>query len=294
MNTSILYFLTVAPLLYFGIWLIAQESLVGSERLARFLNRGPGGKEEPPWGSRSIVTPAIRGQSQAKYRKFPLSLISTRGLPILNGKFSRPRKIDDLILGITILVLLLLGILYLAIKLVKAPFFAIVSLLALSAFLQQQKIKDQEKAWQKNLDAELPGVIQMLTLMISSGISPLRAIELIASRTDSNLASELSLIIERVREGDSSSQALEGFARRVDTLDARRFSNAISMALERGSPLIPVLTALVGDARNEEKVRMLRKVGKSEIALMIPVVFLLLPISVLFALFPSFVGLQMF
>jgi tight adherence protein C len=66
------------------------------------------------------------------------------------------------------------------------------------------------------------------------------------------------------------------------------------MALERGSPLIPVLSALVGDARNEEKVRLLRRVGKAEIALMVPVVFLLLPISVLFALFPSFVGLQMF
>jgi tight adherence protein C len=130
--------------------------------------------------------------------------------------------------------------------------------------------------------------------MVASGISPLRAIELIALDTNSELSSELFQILERVRQGDSSSQALEVFARRVNTLDARRFSNAISMALERGSPLIPVLSALVGDARNEEKVRLLRRVGKAEIALMVPVVFLLLPISVLFALFPSFVGLQMF
>lgn len=294
MNTSILHFFTVAPLLYFGIWLIAQETLVGSERLAKILSRGPSETRDKPLASKLRGLSGIRGKTLVRRRGYLIANTSSLGSTIFKGKFSAPRKLDDLILGITILALILLGILYIALKYAKAPLFAIISLLALVAFLQQQKIKDQEKSWQRNLDAELPGIIQMLTLMISSGISPLRAIELIAVRTDSNLAAELSLIIERVRLGDSSSQALEGFARRVDTLDARRFSNAISMALERGSPLIPVLTALVGDARNEEKVRMLRKVGKSEIGLMIPVVFLLLPISVLFALFPSFVGLQMF
>jgi tight adherence protein C len=39
---------------------------------------------------------------------------------------------------------------------------------------------------------------------------------------------------------------------------------------------------------------MLRRAGKAEIALLLPVVFLLLPISVLFALFPSITQLQAF
>jgi tight adherence protein C len=59
------------------------------------------------------------------------------------------------------------------------------------------------------------------------------------------------------------------------------------VAIERGSPLTPILSALVRDCRVDAKNAMLRKAGKSEILLMVPVVFLLLPISVLFALFPS-------
>jgi tight adherence protein C len=134
----------------------------------------------------------------------------------------------------------------------------------------------------------------MLTLMISSGIAPLRAIEIISERCESNLSFELGILIDQVKRGESSSQALDLFAKRIDTLDSRRFSNAISMALERGSPLIPVLTSLVSDVRNEEKFRLLKRAGKAEIALMVPVVFLLLPISVVFALYPSFTNMQMF
>jgi tight adherence protein C len=256
MNFPVLNFFTVAPLLYFGIWLIAQESLLGSERLANYM--------------KGLTNPGRVKDS------------------------TRTRNLEHLTLVTTALLLVLLGILAIALNYAKTPLFMLITICTLAAWLQKKKLKDKQDAWQERLDSELPGLIQMLTLMVASGISPLRAIELIALDTNSELSYELIQILERVRQGDSSSQALEVFARRVNTLDARRFSNAISMALERGSPLIPVLSALVGDARNEEKVRLLRRVGKAEIALMVPVVFLLLPISVLFALFPSFVGLQMF
>jgi tight adherence protein C len=256
MNFPVLNFFAVAPLLYCGIWLIAQESLLGSERLASYMK-------------------GLTNPGRVK-------------------DLTRTRNLEHLTLVTTALLLVLLGILVIALNYAKTPLFMVITICTLGVWLQKKKLKDQQDAWQERLDSELPGLIQMLTLMIASGISPLRAIELIALETNSDLSSELLQILERVRQGDSSSQALEAFARRVNTLDARRFSNAISMALERGSPLIPVLSALSGDARNEEKVRLLRRVGKAEIALMVPVVFLLLPISVLFALFPSFVGLQMF
>jgi len=38
----------------------------------------------------------------------------------------------------------------------------------------------------------------------------------------------------------------------------------------------------------------LQRAGKAEISLMIPIVFLILPISILFALFPSFEQLNSF
>lgn len=281
MNFPILNFFAIAPLLYFGIWLIAQESLLGSQRLAKYMK-----------GATNLGR--TNDLSQTKNLSRTKNSTRNRTIHLSNPGLSRTRNLENLTLVVTVLVLVLIGALAIALKYAKTPLFVLITILTSAAWLQRKKLKDQENAWQESIEGELPGLIQMLTLMIASGISPLRAIELIALNTDSELSSELLQLLERVRQGDSSSQALEAFARRVNTLNARRFSNAISMALERGSPLIPVLSALVGDARNEEKVRLLRRVGKSEIALMVPVVFLLLPISVLFALFPSFSGLQMF
>ena len=261
---------------------------MGSERLASYL-KGAKKLGQEKDSRRADNSRQIKNPSQSKSPRRAKNSSRNRAIHL-----SQSRNLEHITLIATVLVLVLIGTLAISLKYAKAPLFVLITILTSVAWLQKKKLKDKENAWQSRLDGELPGLIQMLTLMIASGISPLRAIELIALNADSELSSELLQVLERVRQGDSSSQALEVFARRVNTLDARRFSNAISMALERGSPLIPVLSALVGDARNEEKVRLLRRVGKSEIALMVPVVFLLLPISVLFALFPSFAGLQKF
>lgn len=306
MRVEFLHVLTVAPVLYIGIWLVARESLLGSDRLERLLYKNQRASNSVKANKESSAL-SFLGRLM-RPRSIPLGPISPKSISpgqispkSVPSRFMRPEarefqsiKVDDLVFRLTITILVSTLIVLLALNYFRGPFFTLTSIMLFVALVQQRKLKEERRSWQKQLDDELPGLIQMLTLMISSGISPLRSIELLSKRTDSHLASELRLVIDSVKLGDSSSQALDAFARRVNTLESRRFSNAISMALERGSPLIPVLTALIGDARNEEKNRLLRRAGKSEIALMVPVVFLLLPISVLFALFPSFTRLQLF
>jgi tight adherence protein C len=260
MEIHLLHLLVVAPILYLGISLMAEETLIGSDYLPKLLN------------------------NDSTERAQKLSLM----------KSLKIKRLDDLMLVVVVLVLVLTLVTIVALKYAKVPFLLLISLFGAAILIQQRKLQSVKDAWRKNLDGELPGLLQMLTLMISSGIAPLRAIEIVSQRCESNLSAELGILIDQIKSGDSSSQALDDFAKRIDTLDSRRFSNAISMALERGSPLVPVLTSLVGDARNEEKMQLLRRAGKSEIALMIPVVFLLLPISVVFALYPSFTNMQMF
>lgn len=260
MEIELLHLLVVVPILYLGISLIAEETLIGSDYLPKLLN----------------------GDLTDRVHK----LTWTKSL--------KTKRLDDLMLVVVVLALVFTLATFVAIKYARVPFLALLSLCAATILIQQRKLESGKDAWRENLDGELPGLLQMLTLMISSGMAPLRAIEIISERCESNLSFELGILIDQVKQGESSSQALDQFAKRIDTLDSRRFSNAISMALERGSPLIPVLTSLVGDARNEEKMRLLRRAGRSEIALMVPVVFLLLPISVVFALYPSFTNMHMF
>jgi tight adherence protein C len=59
------------------------------------------------------------------------------------------------------------------------------------------------------------------------------------------------------------------------------------VAVERGTPLAEVLRAQAQDVREEGRRRLMEEGGKKEIAMMIPVVFLILPVTVLFALYPG-------
>ena len=243
MPSPLLLFMTIAPLLFFGIWIIAEESFVGS----------------------NFAVERLRG------RRFESALTI-----VLFGIF------------------LFVGIVLALWDRARQPIFLLV---AISLLFSAQFLRRRErdfKSWQKDIDLELPGFIQTMALMISSGTSPIRAIELIAQRAESVLAKELRSVVRSVTQGMPANQAIDSMVRRIDSPGIRKFGNSIVIAIERGSPLVPVLMSLASDFRADSKNELLRRAGKAEIALMIPVVFLLLPLSVLFALFPSVTQLQGF
>jgi tight adherence protein C len=63
-------------------------------------------------------------------------------------------------------------------------------------------------------------------------------------------------------------------------------------ALDRGSPLAEVLRVQAADAREHARRDLLEAAGKKEIGMMIPLVFLILPVTVAFAVWPGLFVLQ--
>jgi len=55
-----------------------------------------------------------------------------------------------------------------------------------------------------------------------------------------------------------------------------------------------VLQRHAAEARQNQRNILMNKAGKAEITMMVPVVFLILPVSVLFALWPSLTHLNFF
>ena len=72
----------------------------------------------------------------------------------------------------------------------------------------------------------------------------------------------------------------------------RRLTNSIQIAIQRGTPILDVLNNQVVALNKQINLELLKKSGKSEIALLIPVVFLILPVSISFAIWPSIYGLN--
>jgi len=53
-----------------------------------------------------------------------------------------------------------------------------------------------------------------------------------------------------------------------------------------------VLRAQAGDAREAAKRELIESAGRKEIAMLVPLIFLILPVTICFALFPGYLVLQ--
>ena len=86
---------------------------------------------------------------------------------------------------------------------------------------------------------------------------------------------------------------MQGLADRTALGPLARFVEGIVIALERGTPMAKVLRAQAVDVRAARKRELLAAGGRREIAMLVPGVFLLLPITVVFALYPGLVTLTL-
>lgn len=144
------------------------------------------------------------------------------------------------------------------------------------------------------IESEFPSLIEILTLAIGAGESPSMAVKRIAGRATGVLPSEFMQITKEIENGKSFTFALDSLSRRTKSPVVRRFADSMAIAISRGTPLVETLIHSIRETRSAERIKMLNIAAKAEIAMMIPVVFLILPISILFAMFPSMASLDLF
>ncbi|CAB4897056.1 MAG: pilus assembly protein TadB [Actinobacteria bacterium] len=140
---------------------------------------------------------------------------------------------------------------------------------------------------------EFPTVAELLALAVTAGEGPVGALERVHRLSAGELSREIGRALDDARAGAGLVQALEGIAQRTTLAPLARFVDGVAIAVERGTPLADVLRAQAVDVREAGKRALLEAAGRKEIAMMVPVVFLVLPVTVLFALFPGFYGLDL-
>jgi len=172
--------------------------------------------------------------------------------------------------------------------LLAAGIFTIGGVLARDRYLTKQVAQREER-----MLAEFPTIAELLALAITAGEGPVGALERVTRISSGELTRELSRALGEARAGASLVQALEGIARRTSLAPLARFVDGVAVAVERGTPLAEVMRAQAVDVREAGKRQLLESAGRREIGMMVPVVFLVLPVTVVFALFPGFYGLQL-
>ena len=161
----------------------------------------------------------------------------------------------------------------------------VAGVLARDRWLSREVARREER-----MMAEFPTVAELLALAVTAGEGAAGALERVTTISRGELAHELARALGDARAGASLVQALEGIASRTSLPPLARFVDGVAIAVERGTPLAEVLRAQAVDVREAGKRALLEAGGRKEIAMMVPVVFLVLPVTVVFALFPGFFG----
>ena len=140
---------------------------------------------------------------------------------------------------------------------------------------------------------ELPTVVEFLALSVAAGESIQDALRRVARTGNGELALELQRLVRRSSAGQPITAALAELRDGLALVAVGRLVDQILAALDRGTPLAEVLRAHALDARDESKRRLLEAAGTREVAMLVPLVFLILPVTVLFAVWPGLMVLQL-
>lgn len=167
-------------------------------------------------------------------------------------------------------------------------------LIPVAIFSSERGLSRRVRRRREIIESEFPALIELLTLAIGAGESPSGAVRRISRRAQGVLPAELLQVTRDVENGKSFTLALDSLSRRASSPAVRRFADSMAIAISRGTPLVETLTHSIREARSSERLKLLNIAAKAEISMMIPVVFLILPISILFAMYPSISSLDLF
>ncbi|WP_247042686.1 type II secretion system F family protein [Arthrobacter rhizosphaerae] len=177
-----------------------------------------------------------------------------------------------------------------------SPFLSVVAVLgsALCAFLfRDYWLGVQIKSRESRMMAEFPSLAELMALAVSAGESASGALDRVCRSSSGELSKEFSRVLAETRAGKPLVEALQEFSARTDLGPLVRFVDGIVVAVERGTPLADVLRAQAQDVRDTAKRNLMEAAGKKEIAMMVPVVFGVLPLTVVFAVFPGLAAISL-
>jgi tight adherence protein C len=158
---------------------------------------------------------------------------------------------------------------------------------------RDSRLTGQVTRRERRILAEFPTIAELLALAVAAGESPIAALDRVVRRSGGELSSDLGRVLAAVRTGEPVGEAFDRLAASTGLPLVARFAQGVAVAVERGTPLAQVLHAQAADVREAGRRELIEVAARKEVLMMIPVVFLVLPITVLFAFWPGVVGLHL-
>lgn len=130
-----------------------------------------------------------------------------------------------------------------------------------------------------------------LAICVTAGETVAEAIGRTADQTRDPLRGWLVSARAQISSGRAMDRVLQEIAEGLQVPEFTRLVDTVVSASHRGTPLAATLVSQVADSRSRRRALAMERAGRAEIAMLLPIVFLILPCVVAVALFPGAVQL---
>ena len=177
-----------------------------------------------------------------------------------------------------------------------SPWQALVALAALGsaavAYFAHSRLAHLARRVHRDIDAELPIVLGFVAIAVDAGDPLTRALARVARTGRGRLCAELQRAMTESELGRPLEATLEAAAERMAHPVATRALAALTAAVSSGAPVARALRDEV-DALEAQRARhLIERASKQEVGMLVPLVFMILPVTILFAVFPGLLVLD--
>lgn len=141
------------------------------------------------------------------------------------------------------------------------------------------------------IEAELPTILDRLSVCFSAGLSVPDAFARIGTDSNGILGNEVRAIARDVTVGVTLVDACAASERRVRHDSWTRLIEHLLGARRHGTPIADIVRSLAADERAAAGRRLIEAASARETYMLLPLVFVILPMTVLVAVFPGLVAL---
>jgi tight adherence protein C len=152
-------------------------------------------------------------------------------------------------------------------------------------------VRRRATARRNNVLRALPTALDLITVCMEAGLSFDSGLAKVVEKTRGTLSDEFGRVLHEMQVGKSRRDALRDMAKRLDARDVTSFVAAIVQADQMGMSLGPVMRAQADDVRLRRRQRAEESAMKAPIKMLFPLMFCILPSTILVVLGPGLVTL---
>lgn len=154
------------------------------------------------------------------------------------------------------------------------------------------RLRQRDRSVRASIISELPVALGFVVIALRAGETLPRSLERVARAGKGRLTRELGIAVDSLGVGARLEDTLKGVSARLAMPEVSQCLDAMVAALISGAPVAESLALRVEELSARQSQRRIERASRQEVGMLIPLVFLVLPVTVVFAVLPGLLALN--